>query len=836
MTTRLATRLSALITLLFSFALTTSASAAAITVNNLADDVFVNAAGAIFSDAAYTTPVTLTGAKCTLRMALAAANTNTAIGGANGCASGSGTDIITIGVNGTIKLSQVSMEPAPFAPSGAITWLLFAAGNVSIIGAGSGSLTINGGGLSPGPAGLRALVISNNDALTDAPATVSGLSFKEGRSLATVAAGGGAAGGCVFSRESLTLTDIAFDSCETSGAGDGGGSGAANVSTTGGALAMGVPLSTDLRPNATLNNVRFTNNRTVHGTAGPTFTSAGGGATFGNGSSLWVGAISISNSQFMSNTSESVGGLRITGALSVSISDTDFLSNSATSFNDGGFLISSVSGTVTMNGSSVVGNTAALRRGGGQIATVGASLTPADEVITLNDVSFVGNVASGQDIGGLSILTDTFDNVTSNCNFGQLRSVRLTEVRFRSNVAAQNRGGLRVGCSANLTLLNGEFSNNRISGDSSASSGGNSAAQLHDLASVTMDNISIHGNQTYAGSIAGGYGVFTITGHPSSNSVPLIFPSIGATHAMTATNIRVRDNFAQSTFPGLWLRANGAGRNYSVSNSSFTGNTSNNSPYGMFFETVGNYSISNSTFSGNYSLGGGGPALGFNSLAPSGTLQVLLENVTSARNGPNSNAFDVATYGGSVYSANVVVRNSILGQYQFGTGPGISYNATAGLTYSFVNSIVEAQSGFAGGICNANGVLCGVDAKIEGLNYNGGNPGTFTHALRAGSPALNAGVAVAATTDQRGAGFPRVIGAAVDMGAYESNALATVLPCKLDMDNDGFVKANKEGLVLLRSMLGFSGAPVVAGTGISQGDWDAARNNLNANCGTSLTP
>jgi len=47
-----------------------AASAATITVNNLADDVFVNAAGATFSDAAYTTPVAP--AYCTLRMALAA--------------------------------------------------------------------------------------------------------------------------------------------------------------------------------------------------------------------------------------------------------------------------------------------------------------------------------------------------------------------------------------------------------------------------------------------------------------------------------------------------------------------------------------------------------------------------------------------------------------------------------------------------------------------------------------------------------------------------------------------------------------------------------------------
>jgi len=296
-------------------------------------------------------------------------------------------------------------------------------------------LTVNGGGLLSGDAGQRAMVISNGDAAIDAPVTISGLSFKEGLSVASVAASGGAAGGCVFSRESLTLTDVVFNSCEAAGTGDGGTSGTTNFSTTGGALAMGTPLATDFRPNATLSNVRFVGNRTVHGTAGSTFTSAGGAATFGNGNTLWVGVISITGSVFIGNTAEAIGGLRITGATSVAISNTDFISNTATASNDGGFLISNISGTVTIGGSSFAGNAAALRRGGGQIATVGSSLTPADEVITINDVFFIGNVAAGQDIIGLSVLTDTFD-CSGNCNFGQLRSVRLTDVHFRSNSAA----------------------------------------------------------------------------------------------------------------------------------------------------------------------------------------------------------------------------------------------------------------------------------------------------------------------------------------------------------------------------------------------------------------
>jgi hypothetical protein len=56
------------------------------------------------------------------------------------------------------------------------------------------------------------------------------------------------------------------------------------------------------------------------------------------------------------------------------------------------------------------------------------------------------------------------------------------------------------------------------------------------------------------------------------------------------------------------------------------------------------------------------------------------------------------------------------------------------------------------------------------------------------------------------------------------------------MDGDSQLSALKEGLVLMRAMLGLSGPAVVNGTGLTQAQWDAVRNNLNANCGTSFAP
>jgi len=52
------------------------------------------------------------------------------------------------------------------------------------------------------------------------------------------------------------------------------------------------------------------------------------------------------------------------------------------------------------------------------------------------------------------------------------------------------------------------------------------------------------------------------------------------------------------------------------------------------------------------------------------------------------------------------------------------------------------------------------------LADNGGP--TRTHALLPGSAAIDAGDAAGAAHDQRGEGFPRVLGASADIGAYES--------------------------------------------------------------------
>ena len=60
--------------------------------------------------------------------------------------------------------------------------------------------------------------------------------------------------------------------------------------------------------------------------------------------------------------------------------------------------------------------------------------------------------------------------------------------------------------------------------------------------------------------------------------------------------------------------------------------------------------------------------------------------------------------------------------------------------------------------------------------------------------------------------------------------------CNLDIDGDSLIAGGKEGLILLRAMLGFTGAATTAGTGISAAQWAFVRPTINANCGTNFAP
>lgn len=207
-----------------------------------------------------------------------------------------------------------------------------------------------------------------------------------------------------------------------------------------------------------------------------------------------------------------------------------------------------------------------------------------------------------------------------------------------------------------------------------------------------------------------------------------------------------------------------------IANSTISRNTATSSGAGGI-ESNGQTTITNSTISGNritgdsFNDGGGGV------LAKSGSLSLV--NSTIAFNSSSSDAAGLGRYGGTA-----TVRNSIIANNTASNGSDVTGTFT-----SQGHNLIGRSGGTAGFVNGVNGDIVGglnpgIDPLLGSLQNNGGP--TETHLIAAGSPALNAGnncvvapatsggcLAVPLMTDQRGPGFGRRQGAAVDLGATE---------------------------------------------------------------------
>ena len=214
---------------------------------------------------------------------------------------------------------------------------------------------------------------------------------------------------------------------------------------------------------------------------------------------------------------------------------------------------------------------------------------------------------------------------------------------------------------------------------------------------------------------------------------------------------------------------------------------------GAVFNDNGTATIINSTFSGNSAQGGnGGDNLGFGTAGDGGggfggglfslnssvtiTNSTFANNPAAGGNGGGNAAIPGATgaaQGGGIYvlgftiASTLTMNNSIVALTP-NSVPDFVAGAASGGTVNTVGTgnIIQTDAGFGGSFTAA-------DPMLGALANNGGT--TQTHALLAGSPAINAGsnaLAVDAdgqplTTDQRGTGFSRIISGTTDIGAFE---------------------------------------------------------------------
>lgn len=227
------------------------------------------------------------------------------------------------------------------------------------------------------------------------------------------------------------------------------------------------------------------------------------------------------------------------------------------------------------------------------------------------------------------------------------------------------------------------------------------------------------------------------------------------------------------------------GGNFVLQNSAIIDNRANQ---GAGVELFGNsHLIINTTVSGNEATGHGGGVLAL--IGPT-----TVRNSTITMNRCDADGNGVGVNGGAggnpdlLTAYNTIVAGNFIGT---GTQPYDAANLNSSSSYNligFAGADVGLTNGVNGNIVGVNGSgLRDINTILNTtLANNGGR--TPTHALVAGSAALNSGSNAQALTatggllvnDQRGTPMPRTSGSAVDIGAYELFAGPIIVSTTVD--------------------------------------------------------
>jgi len=328
------------------------------------------------------------------------------------------------------------------------------------------------------------------------------------------------------------------------------------------------------------------------------------------------------------------------------------------------------------------------------------------------------------------------------------------------------------------------------------SGAGGGAAIYTYYGDITVNNSTVTGNEGYGylgyGALASTTGQVTLADSSvTSNSTDGYLVGIGGgVYSGTTVSIlrsTVAGNDATGYLFGAWgggVYAGGDTGTNSIVASTISGNSAETNGGG--FTAGAALTLANSTISGNESLSYSGAGSMFDA-------NLALNNSTITG---NSSAVVGGVYLYEYMVAPVATINSsiIFGNTETSPSPygsDIGGSGSASIAASSANNIIGSTM-----LSVPPGTLS-ADPLLGPLANNGGP--TFTHALTSGSPAIDTGNNVAGlTTDQRGTGFPRVVAAAADIGAFELQVQLTEPP--------RLVPATSVwGLGLLAGLLGFFG-------------------------------
>ncbi len=377
------------------------------------------------------------------------------------------------------------------------------------------------------------------------------------------------------------------------------------------------------------------------------------------------------------------------------------ITNGTTAANGGG--INLEVGTLTLVSSVVTNNTAptggvATGAGGGIMAERDTRLNVIDSVISNNTSARAG--------GGIS---------TSTSGTGGQLTVARTTVSGNS-ATLTGGGGIYISPVSSLSMTSSIVTNNTLLGN------GFSGAGIYNQGAASLHGGSIDANNASGTGASGG--------------------GISNTGSLSLTGVRVANNTA---FGGASL---GGGIMNTGSLAIEQSTISTNSGGGIVNSAT--LTLANSTISGNTFTGSSGVGAGINNLNNGTT---TLTGCTIAFNAATQRGGGVAN---GTSNATVNSRNTIIALNTAPTGgpaPGLNVFGTfVSQGYNLIGSTTASEnSGFTNGINNdivGGAGPAAIDPLLDPLANNGGP--TFTHALQANSPAIDAGSGFWVVTDQRG--------------------------------------------------------------------------------------
>ena len=634
------------------------------------------------------------------------------------------------------------------------------------------------------------------------------------------------------------LAGATFDVAGDTSIGYGGGdvptfnnAGSLISSASGGSFVIGMPLSNSGSVSVEqgeLDLTSATNSGTVTVSAGTTlrlgiYTQTAGGTVL-NGGTINGGTLSINagaltgsgtiNSNVTNAGQVNPGGTGAAGLLTINGSYTQ-TSNGALDIELGGTAAGSigrlaVSGTASLGGTlnvlpinnfhPAIGNSF-------QVLTFGSSANVADSNGLVLGQGSILSLAFGASSAILEVGDPSGSMTVTNTNDAGPGSLRQAILNANAHPAADTitfAAGVS-GTIALSTLGEPDIADNlTINGPvvQALTISGNGAVGVFQVdagVTATLSDLTISGGSATNGGGIDNAGTLTVIGSTiTNNNASNNGGGIENTGFLTVTGSTIANNNAGNNGGGI----DNSGT-LTVTGSTISSNAAGNNGGGI--ENTGTLTLTDSTVGdNNTNIGNGGgidnagtmtainTTIAYNVTGNLGALydepeaSATLDNTIIALNSGAAFFASVTDYAAFVANASPPTFDD-LASYDIG-GSGQVSSASA-------NNLIG--TGGSGGLSNGiNGNQVGVaNTGLARLANNGGS--TQTIGLLPGSPAIDAGsnafVPTGVNTDQRGAGFPRIINGTVDIGAFESPVVSgdpTVYTVNLTSDTGAFNGTN----------------------------------------------